>query len=139
MSGGEILIYVSDDFGCPENWDKLLRERIPKADNYLLWVDDGIQNRNTVVTIPIMSRGLYNTLGYFWHPDYESMWVDVDLYYTVKKLSALVDCKDLLFEHRHYSIGKAQYDDTYKAHDNQARGDKGLQIFNQRQTEGFIV
>lgn len=132
-ASGDVLVYVSDDFGCPIAWDEHLKAKAPDTDKYLLWVEDGIQGRNTVVTIPIISMGLYKHLGYFWHPAYESMWVDVDLYFTC--LPYIVDCKDLLFEHRHYSVGKAEYDDTYKAHDNNERTSKGKAIFNQRSKE----
>jgi hypothetical protein len=136
----DIIIYVSDDFGCPNHWDVELQVFVPEDKEYLLWVDDGIQGKNAVITIPIMSRGLYQRLGYFWHPAYESMWVDVDLYHTCQKLGVIVDCKTLLFEHRHYSVGKFQvpYDDTYRAHDNTDRNNKGKEILARRQAEGWI-
>jgi hypothetical protein len=68
------------------------------------------------------------------------MWVDVDLYHTCQKLGVIVDCKTLLFEHRHYSVGKFQvpYDDTYRAHDNTDRNNKGKEILARRQAEGWI-
>ena len=94
---------------------------------------------NTVVTIPIMSMALHKKLGYFWHPAYESMWVDVDLYFTCLNLNAIVVCKDLVFEHRHYSVGKSDYDETYRAHDNNDRNLKGKEIFKKRQSDGFPI
>ena len=133
---GKVLIYVSDDFGCPHNWDALLANALPQGQSkFCLWVNDTIQNRNAVITIPIISRALYSELGYFWHPAYESMWVDVDLYYQIKHMGCLIDCKQLVFPHRHYSVGQSGYDATYRQHDNRDRQQRGRQIFNQRSTQ----
>ena len=136
---GEVIIYVSDDFGCPDNWHLLLDKVRPKTDKYIIRVQDGIQPPTApVLTIPIMSRELYKALGYFWHPEYESMEVDVDLFFTVKTHFEIVD-SPLLFPHRHHSIGAMDVDDTARRHDNMQRLQRGQQIRRKREAQGYPV
>lgn len=128
---GDILIYLSDDFDCPENWDELILSKVHTGD-WLLRVNDGYQPMdNCVLTIPIMSRSLYENLGYFWFPEYKSMWVDVDLYFTTKEY--MIEAPELLFPHNCAANGKSQYDETYKR--SEANWNQGVEIFNRRSKE----
>ena len=136
---GNMIIYLSDDFHCPQNWDSELVNMVPQQPEYLLWVNDGIQGANSMLTIPVMSAALHHSLGYFWHPDYESMWVDVDLWHVCQRRNVLLSCQHLLFEHKHYSIGKAVYDDTYREHDNAARQSQGRSVFERRKAADFMT
>lgn len=136
---GEILVYLSDDFDCPNHWDAHLQQqfRDVKAPT-LLKVDDCLQNfRVGVVTIPIMNRALYKKLRYFWHPEYLSMHVDVDLYETCAKHGFLQLAKHLKFPHDHHSIGKAPRDETYTR--SEGNWNQGLEVINRRRAEGFPI
>ena len=138
-SKGDILIYLSDDFDCPNNWAQLVIEEFKGATGpMLLKVDDCLQKfQIPVLTIPIMNRELYELLGYFWHPDYQSMFCDVDLYYTVQKLGALKFAPHLKFPHNHVSIGKAENDETYRR--SASNWNQGQEVFNRRKAAGFPV
>lgn len=147
MATGQVLIYLSDDFDCPEGWDQKICDAVyEKAVSlekvsigtykWLLKVDDMLQPFNKdVLTIPIMSKALYNTLGYFWHPAYKSMFVDQHLYYRVKRLGFLYLAPKLKFEHLHYSVGKSERDDTYIRSD--ANWDYGKALYQKHMKEGF--
>lgn len=138
-ASGQILIYVSDDFDCPKNWDRLIIDEILKYSGpTLIKVDDCLQAfQIPVLTIPIMNRPLYQRLGFFWHPDFRSMFCDVDLYYTVQKLGALKFAPHLKFPHNHVSIGKAENDETYRR--SAANWNQGQEVFNRRKAAGFPV
>lgn len=116
-STGDVLIYLSDDFDCFQDWGIKIEEICAKySGEYMIKVNDGLQKfENQVLTVPIMSRPLYERLGYFFHPDYKSMWVDVDLYYTTVKYIKLHP--EVTFQHNHYSNGKAKKDETYTRSD----------------------
>lgn len=134
---GDIIIYLSDDFSCPPNWGALvLKEFEGEERPLLLKVDDCLQRFEVpVLTIPMMNRKLYETLGYFWHPGYRSMFVDEDLYWSALKLGAIKNAPHLKFEHQHVSVGKAQDDETYR---NSAKNwDQGKEFFKQRRAQGF--
>lgn len=134
---GDILLYLSDDFKCPDNWGQLiLKEFEGVTEPMLLKVDDCLQKFNVpVLTIPIMNRALYEKLGYFWHPEYKSMFCDEDLFWTAKKLGALKLAEHLKFPHEHVSTGKAENDDTYRR--SAANWEQGKAVFAKRKAAGF--
>lgn len=136
---GDILIYLSDDFDCPPNWGLSVIKEFEGEDRpLLLKVHDNLQDFNArVLTIPIMNRSLYDKLGYFWFPEYKSMWVDCDLFETVTRIGAMKNARHLVFHHEHHSIGKAENDQTYKA--SEANWDQGLKVFNRRKQERFPI
>lgn len=136
-SSGDVLLYLSDDFKCPEDWGQLIiKEFEGVTEPMLLKVDDCLQRFDApVLTIPIMNRALYNKLGYFWHPEYKSMFVDEDLYWTAKKLGALKLAPHLKFPHEHVSVGKADNDETYRR--SAANWDQGKALFAKRKAAGF--
>lgn len=141
LSKGDILIYLSDDFKCPDLWDEKLADNFEVLDMNepaLLKVNDCLQPFPVaVLTIPIMNFSLYQKLGYFWHPGYGSMFVDEDLYWTVKKYGWLHFAPELDFPHEHCSIGKAERDETYIR--SEANWDQGKMFFSQRKLEGFAL
>lgn len=138
-SDGNILVYLSDDFKCPDNWGQLVLKEFENENRpLLLKVDDCLQKFDiAIVTIPIMNRALYERLGYFWHPSYMSMFVDEDLYWTAQKLGAVKYCKHLKFPHEHPSNGKAADDETYRR--SALNWNQGKAIFAHRKMQGFPV
>jgi glycosyltransferase involved in cell wall biosynthesis len=127
---GDILVYLSDDFDAPFAWDEFLRQQLGDgSEKILLKVDDGLQPfENEVLTIPIMTRALYQELGYFFYPEYASMWVDVDLYYTCAPY--IKRCPQVTFQHNHYCNGKAVKDETYTR--SEGNWNQGLDVFTRR-------
>lgn len=136
---GDILIYLSDDFKCPDNWGQLILKEFENENRPLLIkVDDCLQKFEVpVLTIPIMNRALYERLGYFWHPSYKSMFVDEDLYWTARKLGALKFSPHLKFPHEHPANGKAPDDETYRA--SAKNWNQGKDMFAKRKAQGFTV
>lgn len=137
MSTGDVLIYLSDDFKCPNNWDQKIFEQIKdNSKPALLKADDCLQPfHKDVLTIPIMNRALYERLGYFWNPIYKSMFVDQDLYHVCANNGWIIFAPNLRFPHEHYSIGKAERDETYIRSDR--NWNEGQQTYLQRKSEGF--
>lgn len=148
---GDILVYLSDDFKCHDNWGQNLVKEFsdvhysinPKdVPSYhkgmLLKVDDCLQKFSArVLTIPIMNRALYDKLGYFFHPRYKSMWVDCDLYETCDRLGAIKNAEHLKFPHEHHCIGKAPNDETYRR--SEANWSQGKTLFDKRKRQGFLI
>jgi len=134
---GDVLIYLSDDFDCFEEWaEKIVVTCRQYTGEYVLKVNDGLQDfRSEVLTIPIMSKALYNRLGYFFYPEYKSMWVDVDLFHTCNKLGVIKWHRDITFQHNHYCNGKSQRDDTYTRSD--GFWNQGKEVIAKRRKQGF--
>lgn len=139
VSTGDLLLYLSDDFDCFENWGVKVAEQFKDENRPLLIkCDDGLQKFHVpVLTIPIMNRALYERLGYFWHPEYKSMFCDESLYWTCMKLAALKMCPQIKFQHNHPAIGKAPNDETYIR--SAANWDQGKATFERHKSQGFPV
>lgn len=137
-SKGDILVYLSDDFKCFDNWGLAVEKEFAGYEShpYLLKVDDCLQKFTVpVLTIPIMNRALYNKLGYFWYPEYKSMFCDEDLYWTVHHHATMKFCPNLKFPHHHVCNGKAPDDETYRA--SAANWEQGKAVFVRRKSLGF--
>lgn len=139
VATGDLLLYLSDDFDCFENWGVKVVEQFKEENRPLLIkCDDGLQAFHVpVLTIPIMNRSLYEKLGYFWHPEYKSMFCDEHLYWTSMKLGALKMCPSIKFQHNHPCIGKAEDDETYRR--SAANWDQGKALFNLHKSQGFPI
>jgi len=139
VSRSEILVYLSDDFDCFQDWGKVVVEEFKKYNGgTLIKVDDCLQRFDVaVLTIPIMNRACYNKLGYFFHPGYKSMFVDEHLYWRSKKLGFLKMAPHIKFEHRHVSVGKASDDETYRR--SAANWDQGKAMFAIHKKADFVV
>lgn len=137
MATGDILVYLSDDFKCPLNWDKSIVEWFKDITSpRLLKVDDCYQAMDKdVLTIPIMNRRLYERLGYFFHPGYKSMWVDCDLYHVVKNNNWLKIAPELKFPHEHHVNGFCNNDETYQR--SNLNWETGKKLYIERKIKGF--
>lgn len=111
---GDIIILVSDDFDLPLNWNIKLKNKITEINSmYAILVNDGISNGD-ILSIPILSKQLYDKLGYIYHPEFFSLFADNALLDVCKKLNCLIEARDILFQHNHYINGKAIFDETYQ-------------------------
>jgi len=135
VSKGDILVYLSDDFECPELWGELVLKEFEDRP-MLIKVDDCLQPLGTMVlTIPIMNRKLYERLGYFWHPDYKSMFCDEHLFWVTRKIGALKMAEHLKFPHKHPANGGAPDDETYRA--SSKNWEQGKKLFAIHRAQGF--
>lgn len=139
IATGEVLIYLSDDFECPKNWDLQIMTEMDfqkATGSWLLKVDDCLQKFDAdVLTIPIMSRQLFDQLGYFFHPEYKSMFCDQHLYWICKKHGFMLFAPNLKFPHLHYTNSKSPLDKTYT--DSANNWDQGKQLYYKHRLEGF--
>lgn len=138
-ANGDILIYLSDDFDCPYNWGPLVLKEFEGVDGpCLLKVDDCLQGFHVpVLTIPIMNRALYERLGYFFHPEYKSMFCDTHLFEVCNRNKWIKNAPHLKFPHNHVSIGKAQDDETYRR--SAANWEQGKALFAKHKAMGFPI
>lgn len=136
---GDILLYLSDDFRCFDSWGLAVQKEFEGvSEPLLIKVDDCLQKFSVpVLTIPIMNRQLYDKLGYFWHPEYKSMFCDEQLYWVTQRLGAMKMCPHLKFEHAHVSVGKAPDDETYRR--SSANWEQGKAVFAKHKALGFPI
>ena len=82
-----------------------------------------------------MTKQFYNKLGYFFHPDFKSMFCDEHLYWKTYNMGALKLAPHLKFEHCHVSVGKATDDETYRR--SAANWEQGKAMFAKHKRAGF--
>ena len=133
VATGDLLIMVSDDFGCPKGWDDALVSAVGDRRDVAVFVDDGIGAKT--MTLPIVDRAFYQRTGYVLFPGYRHMFCDNDLEEVSRRLGKLIDAKHLLFPHRHYIIGAAAYDKTYH-HSGNSWG-RDARLFTKRHVRDF--
>jgi hypothetical protein len=128
----DYIILVSDDMYPCKNWDtKILNAfKLYKNKEAIIQIHDSI--RCDILTIPIMNRLAYNKLGYIYNPKYISMYADNDLMMVAKKHNMYYLHNDIVFDHRHYSVGKSKLDYTYRRENSSVAFDHGKRLFNYR-------
>lgn len=130
---GDIIIQIADDFDCPSNWGKLILDATEGKIDWLLKVNDGTQG--WIVTLPVMDRLFYKANGYVYYPEYTHMFSDTDLTHKADIQKKIIWRNDILFEHQHYSTGKAEKDHISKKAD--LTWNQGEALYLQRCREKF--
>lgn len=131
-SSGDVLIVVSDDFDCPENWAFSLAMKAEGKTDWIAKTPDGIQK--WIITLPILDRHYYNRFGYIYHPDYLHMFCDTELT-CVADLTGRKIALDIPFVHNHYSTGKSIKDEVSIRADK--TWDQGEKLFIERAKRNF--
>jgi glycosyltransferase involved in cell wall biosynthesis len=132
-STGDILIYVSEDFIFPPNWDELILKAANGKDDFIMWVRDGIQD--DIMTSIVMSRKHFEYLGYAYHGSYVSMYADNDLTEVAKRVGKIIMAKHILIKHNHPSIGGNPRDETFHRQNDPKHYDDGKKTFERLMKE----
>ena len=129
----DIVVFASDDFMAPQGWDTYLIDKL-KGRTSALFVRDGYQLPDSsnmlhpAITIPIMTYDcLLKINRSIYHPSYNHMFSDCELYLTLKDLGLLYDDRlndETTFEHHHYAAGKRQPDQADQAYNNKWKEDE---------------
>lgn len=122
----DIVIFASDDFYSPDGWDEFLINKLNnKCTAYFAY--DGYQNieRKDIrasITMPVLTFSCLKKLNQILYSlDYLHYFGDTELHSNLKELDLLIDDRsidNMLFEHRHYVIGKRgqdKYDIEYNS------------------------
>jgi len=108
----DILINMSDDMiFTKKGFDDIIRAEFYNDFNQYIHFNDGNQKSN-VCTMHIVGREYYNRFKYIYHPDYISLWSDVENDIVAKQLGCYKYMGDnlQLFRHLHPAWGLAPQD-----------------------------
>jgi len=130
----DIVIFASDDFMAPQGWDTYLLNKFNCKEDVGLMVRDGYQLPDSsnmlhaAITIPIMTYGCLKKLNMtIYHPAYNHMFSDCELYNNLKDLGLLYDDRmndTTIFEHLHYAAGKRNADGADQAYNAKWKDDE---------------
>lgn len=131
---GDLLIVVSDDFDCLPHWDTMLLKVLEGKEDFIVKTPDGIQK--TLITLPIMDRKYYERFGHIYFGGYVHMFCDQEMTSVGHMLGKVIEVP-VLFEHKHYSVGKSRKDAINKKND--ATWNQGKKLFHDRLKDNFGV
>lgn len=101
IASGEVLVQVSDDMIPPQGWDRLILESLGDTSRpSVLRVSDGHRTDGLIV-LAIVTRAWYRKQDYLFHPDFFSMYSDNWLTECAEKAGAIIEAREIVFEHRH--------------------------------------
>ena len=116
---GDIIIGMSDDMKFTERgFDNIIRkdmrDHFPDLDGVLHY-NDGMQKSN-VMTMSIMGREYFNRTGYIYHPEYASLWCDVEATEVAFMLDRYkyMSNDNIIFRHMHPVWKLAEWDEQYR-------------------------
>ena len=139
-STGKVLVQVTDDMVPPGAWDSNLEVCAPKGwmdKEAAVHVEDGYVH--DIMVLAIITRARYERFGYFFYPDYESLFCDTELTEVAYRDGVVINAKHLLFEHRHPDCQKRTRDAVDLVHASKERWARGETIFYYRRSKGFPV
>lgn len=137
-SAGSLLVQVSDDQSPPLHWDLALLNRLPENwENKPLVVAVGDSNRkDRLLTTLVATRRFCDEEGCFLFPGFKSVWSDGDVTYRAYRRNAVIEARDIVFEHKHPFFDKSlSLDETYKLQNEPVRYAKGEALFVTRHPE----
>lgn len=137
-STGSLLIQVSDDQIPPLHYDVAILNRLPSGwEEKPLVVAVGDSNRkDRLLTTLVATRRFCENEGCFLFPGFKSVWSDGDVTYRAYRRNAVIEARDLVFEHKHPFFDKSvPMDPTYAAQNEPIRYSDGERLFNERNAE----
>jgi len=134
IATGDIMIVLSDDTDCPDNWAELIENEVRGKKDFVLRVEDGIQP--WLITAPILDRAYYNRFGYVYNPMYRHMFVDCEFTHVAFGLDRVIK-SNLLFPHLHYSVKKLKIQPDEINHRADRTTTEGRNTYIERFKRGF--
>ena len=119
-SRGRFVMLMNDDVVFrTKSWDESVLDTFTRfPDGVALIYGNDLHRRESVATLPIVSRAVCEVLGGICPRDYLNVYIDVHMLDVFKKLAKLgyhrtVYLEDVIFEHMHHEAGKSLMDATY--------------------------
>lgn len=102
----DVVLCASDDMiPVVDGWDEYIccamQEHFPDL-NGALHFNDGY-TENSLITLSILGKKLYDYFGYIYHPDYKSLYCDNEFTEVVNALGKVKYIPTVIIKHEHYS------------------------------------
>tara|TARA_Y100000004_G_C8893214_1_gene402978 strand:- start:257 stop:955 length:699 start_codon:yes stop_codon:yes gene_type:complete len=135
---GDVLLVVSDDMvpmmhGYDDIIAKVFQETFPNYDGAIKF-SDGIRH-DALMTLPCLGWKLYESFGYVYHPDYESLYCDNEQTHVCSLLNKLVLCDVCIIQHQWIPGFHKDADELHKR--NESYYEKDGAVFKERESRKF--
>jgi len=128
----EYLISMGDDHVVQTyDWHKKLRDSIKKMDGPGFAYGDDLMNGSGLCTSWMVSSEIVKALGWMMLPKCQHMYVDTAIMELGEATGRIAHVPEVIIEHRHPNIDKAEIDQTYKDNNNAEQYERDLIGFRQ--------
>ncbi len=147
---GDIIVSVTDDLRPCDDWDVKIREAIPDPSKevvlaighgypqpHIKATVEGIEYDREIVTHGIATKVYTDRLGYCGWPEYIDYGCDDDFTLQACKFGVIVDRPDIVFPHRHWSVGQRNIDELDRHNGRPEVWARKAEILERRIKEGF--
>jgi hypothetical protein len=138
----ELILGISDDQSPCPHWDTALLNLLVGVDNFktpkFIGVSDGLRGYGNLLYL-LVNRAWYTRVGFMVCPEYDGVFADNDYHEISKRLNCIIDAPQLLFQHRHYTLGMSEFDATYAKNNNPQGSERNLAVYNARAARNFDV
>ena len=133
---GDVLVQMSDDWDPPQDWDKLILERLGDTSRpAVLAVSDGFR-QDDLLCMAILTRARWEQQGrVMFALEYdESSGIFSDNEYSLRAArdGVIVNARDLVFRHENPLFTGAEQDEEFKRHNARENYEKGEAIYRSR-------
>jgi hypothetical protein len=112
--GVDVIGFMGDDHRPrTRHWDVHIRMEMAKMGSGMVYCADGLQNERLPTSV-FFSADVIRALGYFCPPQLQHMYLDNFWLALARGIGRVTYLPDVLIEHMHPDIGKAEYDDSYR-------------------------
>jgi len=138
---GDILIALDDDWQPPHSWDQIIESYMCNGAD-ILHVGDK-HRKDQLICHPIVSQRFYDSMGYFFHPSFRSVYCDNHITDIAKRWGYVDATKggtvDLGFVHANPSQGYGTEDDVARKSNSKERYSHGEAAYLNLQNQTILA
>ena len=135
----DILVNMSDDMVFTvKGFDEVIRLAFDDNTGLFVHFSDGFQKSN-ISTMSIIGRKYFERDGYIYHPDYKSLWCDVEATEVAKLRGCYKYMGDNvnILTHLHVAWGKAEMDALYQRNENRELWNHDEKLYHERKARNY--
>ncbi len=126
-----VIVQMSDDWIPPHKWDDLILERISDLSKpSVLAVSDG-HRKDDLMCMAICTREYINLDFFLFHPWFTGVFSDNWFTHKAGERGAIIEARDLVFEHHHPVFTGKEMDATYSAQNSVESYEKGRRVMDE--------
>lgn len=137
----ELIMVIAEDVATIPQWDIELLSLLDGVDNFseprFIGVSDGLQVYGKPFVYLIVNKAWYNKFGYLVYPEYDGVYGDTDMGEVARRLDCIINAPQLLFQHRHYTLGLSPFDKTYERMNSAEGYARNWQVYEKRIARNF--
>lgn len=133
---GDVLVQGSDDWDPPQDWDKIILERIgDTARPAVLAISDGFR-KDELLCMAILTRARWEQQGrVMFAPEYDAasgIFSDNEFSLRAARDGVIVPARDVVFRHENPLFTGARQDEEFQRHNARENYEKGEAIYRSR-------